>query len=310
MGTSIYFWIGFHVFVFSMLALDLGVFHKKTHIVPVKEAIIWSCVWISLALLFNLFIYLDPDFGPTKALEFLTGYVIEYSLSVDNIFIFILIFSYFAVKNQYQHKILFWGIIGALVMRGIFIFAGVALINRFHWIVIIFGGFLVFTGIRMLFQKEAEVDPEKNAIVRFFKKFLPVTHTLHGDKIFIIQNKRLYATPLFLVLLIIESSDLIFAVDSIPAILAISQDRFIVYTSNIFAILGLRSLYFAIAGIMGLFRFLKIGLAFVLTFVGLKMLGSYLNFEIPIVISLLIIVGILLFSILASLFIKADDSEK
>jgi tellurite resistance protein TerC len=308
MGISIYFWIGFHVFVFIMLALDLGVFHKHTHRVPVKEAVIWSCIWVTLALLFNLFIFFE--FGKIKALEFLTGYVIEYSLSVDNIFVFILIFTYFAVKDQYQHKILFWGILGALIMRAIFIFAGVALINRFHWIVLIFGGFLVYTGLSMLFQKEAEVDPEKNPVVRFFKKFLPVTHNLHGDKLFIRQNRKLYATPLFLVLIIIESSDLIFAVDSIPAILAISQDRFIVYTSNIFAILGLRSLYFAVAGIMGLFRYLKIGLAFVLTFVGLKMLAAYFKFDIPIVLSLFIIIGILLLSILASLFIKANEPEK
>jgi tellurite resistance protein TerC len=307
MGTSIYFWIGFHVFVFIMLALDLGVFHKHTHKIPVKEAIIWSCVWISLALLFSLFIYLDKDFGPVKALEFLTGYVIEYSLSVDNIFIFILIFSYFAVNQQYQHKILFWGILGALIMRGIFIFAGVALINRFQWIVIIFGAFLVFTGIKMLFQKEAEVDPEKNVVVRFFRKILPVTKTLHGDKLLIKADNKLYATPLFLVLLIIESSDLIFAVDSIPAVLAISKHTFIVYTSNIFAILGLRSLYFAIAGIMTYFRFLKVGLAFVLTFVGLKMLSSYFHFEIPILISLGIIISILLVSILASVFIKKNE---
>jgi tellurite resistance protein TerC len=307
MGTSIYFWIGFHVFVFIMLALDLGIFHKKTHKVPVKEAVTWSIVWIALALLFNLFIYLDSDFGKTKALEFLTGYVIEYSLSVDNIFVFILIFSYFAVKDQYQHKILFWGIIGALIMRGIFIFTGVALIKRFEWIVLIFGGFLVFTGIRMLFQKDTEVDPEKNPVVRFFRKFLPVTHTLHGDKLIIRQNRRLYATPLFLVLLIIESSDLIFAVDSIPAILAISKDTFIVYTSNIFAILGLRSLYFAIAGIMGYFRYLKTGLAFVLSFVGLKMLIAYFQIEIPIVTSLLIIISILILSILASVFIKKKE---
>jgi tellurite resistance protein TerC len=290
-----------------MLALDLGVFHKHTHKVPVKEAIIWSCVWITLALLFDLFIYLDNDFGKIRALEFLTGYVIEYSLSVDNIFVFILIFSYFAVKDQYQHKILFWGILGALIMRGIFIFAGVALINRFQWIVIIFGGFLVFTGIRMLFQKEAEVDPEKNAIVKFFRRFLPVTNSLHGDKLIVVQNRRMYATPLFLVLLIIESSDLIFAVDSIPAILAISKHTFIVYTSNIFAILGLRSLYFAIAGIMGYFRYLKVGLAFVLTFVGVKMLASYFHFEIPIVTSLGIIILILLISILASVVIKRKD---
>ena len=305
MGINIYFWIGFHVFVFIMLALDLGVFHKHTHKVPVKEAVVWSLVWISLALLFNLFIYFE--FGKTKALEFLTGYVIEYSLSVDNIFVFILIFSYFAVKPQYQHKILFWGILGALIMRGIFIFAGVALINRFHWIVIIFGGFLVFTGIRMLIQKETEVDPDKNVLVRLFRKFLPVSHDLHGDKLFIIQNNRLYATPLLLVLIVIESSDLIFAVDSIPAILAISKDTFIVYTSNIFAILGLRSLYFAVAGIMGYFRFLKVGLAFVLTFVGLKMLAAYFNFEIPIVLSLVIIISILLISILASVFIKKNE---
>lgn len=307
MGTSIYFWIGFHIFVFIMLALDLGVFHKHTHKIPVKEAIIWSCVWISLALIFDFFIYLNKDFGPVKALEFLTGYVIEYSLSVDNIFIFILIFSYFAVNQQYQHKILFWGILGALIMRGIFIFAGVALINRFHWIVIIFGGFLVYTGISMLFQKAAEVDPEKNMVVRFFRRFLPVTKTLHGDKLFIKENKKLYATPLFLVLLIIESSDLIFAVDSIPAVLAISKHTFIVYTSNIFAILGLRSLYFAIAGIMAYFRYLKVGLAFVLTFVGLKMLASYFHFEIPILLSLGIIISILLMSILASVFIKKNE---
>ena len=304
MGISIYFWIGFHLFVFIMLALDLGVFHKHTHKVPVKEAIVWSVVWISLALLFSLFVFFE--FGKTRALEFLTGYVIEYSLSVDNIFVFILIFSYFAVNNQYQHKILFWGILGALIMRGIFIFTGIALINRFQWIVIIFGGFLVLTGVRMLFQKDAEVDPEKNPVVKFFRKFLPVTKSLHGDKLFFRQDRKLYATPLFLVLLIIESSDLIFAVDSIPAILAISKNTFIVYTSNIFAILGLRSLYFAIAGIMGYFRYLKVGLAFVLTFVGMKMLASYFHFEIPILISLGIIISILLASILASVFIKRE----
>ena len=308
MGTSIYFWVGFHVFIFMMLALDLGVFHKHTHKIPVREAIAWSVVWITLALLFNLFIYYE--FGKIKALEFLTGYVIEYSLSVDNIFIFILIFSYFAVKPQYQHKILFWGIIGALVMRGMFIFAGVALINRFHWIVLIFGGFLVFTGIKMLFDKESEVDPEKNVIVKFFKKYFPVTHTIEGDKLFVTHEGKLFATPLFLVLIIIETSDLLFAVDSIPAILAISQDRFIVYTSNIFAILGLRSLYFALAGIMGLFHYLKVGLAFVLSFVGLKMLLAFFKFEIPIVASLLTIVGILLVSILASVIIPEKSSEE
>jgi tellurite resistance protein TerC len=307
MGISIYFWIGFHVFIFFMLALDLGVFHKKTHKVPVKEAVIWTIVWVTLSLLFNILVYYK--FGKTFALEYLTGYVIEYSLSVDNIFVFILIFSYFAVKDEYQHRVLFWGIIGALVMRGIFIFAGVALINRFHWIVIIFGAFLVFTGIRMLFQKDAAVDPDKNPIVRFFKRFLPVTDTYHGKNFFIKKNRRLYATPLFLVLLIIETSDLIFAVDSIPAILAVSKHPFIVYTSNIFAIMGLRSLYFALSGIMGLFRYLKVGLAFVLTFVGVKMLLAFIHIEIPILLSLGVIISILLFSVLASVYIKLPKTE-
>jgi tellurite resistance protein TerC len=305
-----FFWIGFHIFIFLMLALDLGVFHKRIHKVPVKEAIIWSAVWISLALLFSLciplFIYTEPGIGKIKALEFLTGYVIEYSLSVDNIFVFILIFSFFRVDSRYQHKVLFWGILGALIMRASFIFAGVALIQRFHWVVIIFGGFLVFTGIRMLFQNDVPADPEKNPIIRFFRKFLPVTQTFHEDRLFITQRRRLHATPLFLVLVIIETSDLIFAVDSIPAILAISKDTFIVYTSNIFAILGLRSLYFAVAGIMGYFRYLKTGLAFVLTFVGLKMLLAFFNLEIHIVLSLIIIISILLISILSSVLIRPE----
>jgi len=308
MGVSIYFWLGFNILIFIILALDLGVFNRKEHKIPVKEAVMWSVIWITLALLFDLFIFFE--FGKIKALEFLTGYVIEYSLSVDNIFVFILIFTYFAVKDQYQHKILFWGIIGALVMRGVFIFTGVALINRFHWVVIIFGGFLVYTGIKMLTQKETSVHPENNPVVKFFRRFFPVTETLHGSRLLIRQDRKLYATPLFLVLLIIESSDLIFAVDSIPAILAISQDTFIVYTSNIFAILGLRSLYFAVAGIMSYFRYLKVGLAFVLSFVGLKMLVSYFHFDISIVLSLVIIIFILLISILASVLIKADNPRK
>lgn len=290
--------------IFTVLAIDLGLLNKNPHAISLKEAIIWSASWITLALLFNLFVLFE--FGKTKALEFLTGYVIEYSLSVDNIFVFILIFSYFSVKPQYQHKILFWGILGALVMRGIFIFAGVSLINRFHWIVLVFGAFLVITGVKMLFHNDVSVDPEKNALVRVFRKILPVSETLHGDRLFIRQNGRLFATPLFLVLLVIESSDLIFAVDSIPAVLAISHDTFIVYTSNIFAILGLRSLYFAVSGIMGYFRFLKVGLALVLTFVGLKMLASFFDFEIPVLISLLIIVSILVITIIASIIFKKN----
>jgi TerC family integral membrane protein len=302
MEVSIFFWIGFHVLILVMLALDLGILNKKAHKIPLKEALIWSSVWITLAILFSGFILFE--FGKTRALEFLTGYVVEYSLSVDNIFVFILIFSYFAVRDEYQHRILFWGIIGALVMRGIFILAGVTLIHRFHWIVIIFGGFLVFTGIRMMINKQTQVDPGKNPVLKFFRKFIPVSDEPHGGRLFIKHNRRTYATPLFLVLLVIESSDLIFAVDSIPAVLAISQKTFIVYTSNIFAILGLRSLYFAVAGFMKYFRYLKTGLSFILTFVGLKMLATFFNFEIPILISLAIIIFILLISILASVLVK------
>jgi TerC family integral membrane protein len=307
MKASLIFWIVFNFIIITVLALDLGVFNKRAHKISLKEALVWSGVWITLALIFNVFVYIQ--LGRTRALEFLTGYLVEYSLSIDNIFVFILIFSYFAVKSRYQHKILFWGILGALIMRGIFIFAGVALINRFQGMVVIFGGFLVFSGIKMLLQKEeVAIEPEKNGLVRLFRKFLPVSDTLHGDHLFIWQDKKLFATPLFLVLLVIESTDLIFAVDSIPAVLAISQDTFIVYTSNIFAILGLRSLYFAVSGIMGLFRFLKVGLAIVLAFVGLKMLASYLHLEIPILISLAIIVLILLVSIVASVIIKKKES--
>lgn len=307
MEVSPVFWVIFSIIIIVMLALDLGVFNKKSHEIKVKEALAWVAVWISLAMIFNLIVL--TQFGKTKALEFLTAYVIEYSLSIDNIFVFIMVFSFFAVKREYQHKVLFWGILGAVVMRAIFIFAGVALINRFHWIVIIFGAFLVFTGLKMLFQKEeAKVDPEKNGLVKLFRKFLPVTDQLHDDAFFIRKERKTYATPLFIVLLIIESTDLIFAVDSIPAVLAISKDTFIVFTSNIFAILGLRSLYFAVSGIMGLFRFLKTGLAIVLTFVGLKMLAAFFHFEIPVTLSLSIIVSILLLSILASVIIKKDDS--
>ncbi|MDX9947297.1 MAG: TerC family protein [Bacteroidales bacterium] len=307
MEVSPIFWVIFSIIIVVMLALDLGVFNKKSHEIKVKEALTWVGVWVSLALIFNLIVL--TQFGKTKALEFLTAYVIEYSLSIDNIFVFIMVFSFFAVKREYQHKVLFWGILGAVVMRAIFIFAGVALINRFHWIVIIFGAFLVFTGLKMLFQREeAKVDPEKNGLVRLFRKFLPVTDQLHNDSFFVRKDKKIYATPLFIVLLIIESTDLIFAVDSIPAVLAISKDTFIVFTSNIFAILGLRSLYFAVSGIMGLFRFLKIGLALVLTFVGLKMLAAFFHFEIPVTLSLSIIISILLLSILASVIIKKDDS--
>ncbi|HNY52695.1 MAG TPA: TerC family protein [Bacteroidales bacterium] len=307
MEVSPIFWVIFCIIIVVMLALDLGVFNKKSHEIKLKEALSWVAVWVSLAMIFNLIILFQ--FGKTKALEFLTAYVIEYSLSIDNIFVFIMVFSFFSVRKEYQHKVLFWGILGAVIMRAIFIFAGVALINKFHWIVIVFGVFLVFTGLKMLLQKEeAKVEPEKNGLVRLLKKFLPVSDHFHGSSFFVKKEGKTYATPLFVVLLIIESTDLIFAVDSIPAVLAISKDTFIVFTSNIFAILGLRSLYFAISGIMGLFRFLKIGLALVLTFVGLKMLAAFFDFEIPVTISLSVIISILLLSILASLIIKKGDS--
>lgn len=301
-GGKYIFLDSFHAFIFLVLGIDLGIFSRNAHKVPLKEALLWSGVWITLALGFNLFVLFE--FGRTKALEFLTGYLIEYSLSVDNIFVFILIFSYFAVPEKYQHKILFWGIIGALVMRGIFIFAGVALINRFHWVVIIFGGFLLITGIKMMVQKDVQVDPSKNPVVRFARKFLPVSEENNNGRFFIRINSKMHVTSLFLVLLIIESTDLLFAVDSIPAVLAVSHERFIVYTSNIFAILGLRSLYFAVSGIMGYFRYLKTGLAFILTFVGFKMIASFFHFEIPILISLAVIMSILIISILASILIS------
>lgn len=299
-------WAGFLLFVLLMLALDLGVFHRKSHEVKIKEALAWSAVWISLALIFNAGVYFY--LGKEKAIEFLTGYVIEKSLSVDNLFVFIMVFSYFNVDTKYQHKVLFWGILGALVMRAIFIFAGVALIQQFHWIIYVFGAFLIFTGIKMLVQKNEEVSPDKNPLVRLFKRFFPVTDTMHGDRFFVKINAKTVATPLFIVLLIIEFTDLIFAVDSIPAILAISTDTFIIFTSNVFAILGLRALYFALAGIAKLFYYLKYGLSAILVFVGVKMVVAGF-FKIPVMYSLLIIVSILTLSILASvIFPKTSKS--
>lgn len=302
-----YLWIGFNVFVLIMLALDLGVFHRKAHEVNIKEALIWSIVWIALALIFNYGVY--EYMGKAKALEFFTGYVIEKSLSVDNIFVFILVFSFFKVPAKYQHKVLFWGILGALVMRVILIFSGVALLTKFHWLIYVFGAFLIFTGIKMLVQKDSHVEPDKNILVRLFKKFYPVTNQYHGDKFFVKLDGKRLATPMFVVLLVIEFTDLVFAVDSIPAILAITQDTFIVYTSNVFAILGLRSLYFALAGVMKYFRYLKIGLSVILVFVGIKMMIVDF-FKFPTILSLGIIIGILIISVLASIVIKQKpDSE-
>lgn len=287
-------WIGFNVFVLLMLALDLGVFHRKEHKVTFKEAISWSVVWVTLALIFNGWIYYDQ--GKDKALEFLTGYLIEKSLSVDNIFVFVLLFSFFKVPEQYHHRVLFWGVLGALLMRAGFIAAGAVLIEKFHWIIYVFGAFLVFTGYKMLNKKTEDMHPEDNPLVRWFVKKGKVTSDYHGKNFFVRINGQKLATPLFLCLLSVEFTDLIFAVDSIPAIFAITKDPFIVYTSNVFAILGLRSLYFALEGIITRFPYLRYGLALILIFIGLKMLAVDI-YKIPVVASLAVIAVILLTSI-------------
>ena len=305
MSTTAIVLIAFNVGVLAVLALDLGVFNKKAHKISVKEAAIWSCVWIALSLGFAGFIYWWR--GPEQALEFITGYLIEYSLSIDNIFVIVLIFSYFRIAEKHQHRVLFWGIIGALLMRGSMISAGAFLIQRFHWIIYVFGAFLIFTGIRMAMQDETDIEPESNPVLRLVRRLLPVTEDFRGQNFFVTEPvhrgeaPRLLATPLFIVLVLVETTDLIFAVDSIPAIFAVTKDPLIVYTSNVCAILGLRSLFFMLAGVIHRFQFLKLGLAVVLTFVGVKMLLSGV-FEIPIFISLLVIGIILGISVLASLF--------
>jgi tellurite resistance protein TerC len=299
MTDNLWLWIGFNAFVLVMLALDLGVFHRKAHVVTFKESIAWTVVWVALALLFNLGV--GHYMGDEKGLEFFTGYVIEKSLSVDNVFVFALLFSYFAVPAVYQHKVLFWGIFGALVMRAIMIFVGAALIEKFAWIIYVFGAFLILTGIKMIVKREEEIHPERNPLVRWFKKLMPVTSDYRGDKFFVRENGIRMATPLFVVLLLVEFSDLIFAVDSIPAIFAVTKDPFIVYTSNVFAILGLRSLYFALAGVMDKFHYLKIGLGVVLSFVGVKMLLGHTPWKIDTHVSLGVIVVVLAASIVLSL---------
>lgn len=305
METPVLFWVLFNVFVLLMLALDLGVFHRHTHDVSVKEALTWTAVWVVLALLFNGVIYYWH--GSQAALEFLTGYLVEKALSVDNIFVFIMVFGYFQIPTRYQHKILFWGVLGALVMRVIFIFAGVALIEKFHFTIYVFGALLIYTGFKMLGNNNVKIEPDKNPVIRFAKKLFPITDGLRGDKFFVKQDGKRFATPLFLVLILIETTDLIFAVDSIPAILAITQDQFIVYTSNVFAIMGLRSLYFALAGVIQRFWLLNYGLAVVLGFVGVKMLIVDL-YKIPIQLSLLFIAAVITLSVVLSLRIKKKDA--
>jgi tellurite resistance protein TerC len=290
------FWVLFNVFVVVMLVLDLGVFHRRAHSVKFREALAWSIMWIALAGVFAVLVYFWHGRGAT--LEFVTGYVIELSLSVDNLFVFLLIFRYFHVPPVHQHKVLFWGILGALVMRGIFILLGVGLIRRFEWIIYFFGALLVYSGIKLFRQEEMEIHPEKNPVLRVFRRWMPVTENYEGGKFFV-RRPGLYATPLLIVLLVVETTDLLFAVDSIPAILAITLDAFIVYTSNVFAILGLRSMYFALAGMMEVFHYLHYGLSIVLIFVGAKMLVSH-YYHMPTELALGVVAGVLLISVLAS----------
>lgn len=306
MSNQILLWLGFAIFLCAMLTLDLGVFHRKAHVIKVKEALTWTAFWVSLAVLFNIGVYFWR--GSKPALEFLTCYLIEESLSVDNLFVFMVIFSYFAVPQTYRYKVLFWGIIGAIVMRFVFIFTGVALIQKLHWIIYIFGAFLIFTGIRMAFREE-EVHPEKNVILKLFRKFMPITNDYEDGRFFIKKAGRMFATPLFVVILAIESSDLVFALDSIPAALAISSDPFIIYTANIFAILGLRSIFFALAGIMEMFHYLHYGLSLVLVFVGVKMVISDF-FKIPISAALGVVASIIFISIILSVILKKEKDTK
>ena len=323
-GVPIWIWITFLTFVLGMLALDLGVFHKNAHEVKIKEALIWSGVWISLALVFNLGIYFFWDkidvgssYTPKEAaLAFLTGYVVEKALSVDNIFVFLMVFAYFNVPQKYQHRVLFWGIIGALILRAAFIAAGSAILKEFAWAVLIFGGFLILTGIKMLVTKDKKLEPDKNPAIVLFRKFVPVTKEYVGQKFFTRIDGKLWATPLFITLLFVEFTDIVFAVDSIPAIFAITRDPFIIFTSNVFAILGLRALFFALAGLMNLFHYLGTGLAAILMFVGGKMVYTYYmhtwggqpDFKFPIGLSLGIILGVIVLSVVLSL-IKPQKPE-
>jgi TerC family integral membrane protein len=302
--VPIWFWIPFNLFILGMLALDLGIFHRRAHSVSLREASLWSGLWIVLSLCFNLGIYVVG--GTEPALAFLTGYLIEYALSVDNIFVMVLIFGYFGVDPKYQHRVLFWGILGALVMRGTFIVLGTYLIQQFHWIMYVFGGLLVITGVRMAFREDKPFDAETNRVLRLVRRALPVTPHYHGKHFLVRQNGKLFATPLLLVLILVEVTDLIFAIDSIPAIFAVTTAPFLVYTSNVFAILGLRSLYFVLAGIVHKFHYLRYGLSFILVFVGVKMLLADIR-EVPIVASLVVIATALIISILLSLVVPEPE---
>ena len=305
LSGSTWLWIGFSLFILVMLSLDLGLFNRKAHTIRYREAWIWSAVWVTLAMIFAGLVFRYQ--GSQRGFEFLTGYLIELSLSVDNLFVFLLIFSYFKVPGKFQHRVLFWGVMGALVMRLTMIFVGAALIERFHWIIYIFGAFLVYTGIKMFRSEEIDIQPEQNPLVRIATRFLPITRHYEEEKFFTRVNGKLTGTLLFLVLMVVEVTDLVFAVDSIPAIFAITTNTFIVYTSNVFAILGLRSMYFLLAGVVEKFRYLRLGLAIVLTFIGVKMLLVAIGLHIPIKFSLGFVAVVLVGSVVASLLIRAED---
>ena len=305
---STWLWIGFSVFILTMLSLDLGLLNRKAHVIKYREAWIWTGIWITLALIFAGIVFLFQ--GTARGVDFLTGYIIELSLSVDNLFVFILIFSYFKVPARFQHRVLFWGVMGALVMRLTMIFIGATLINRFHWIIYIFGAFLVYTGVKMFKDEETEIQPEHNPVVRLVTRFLPIAHYYDENKFFTRVGGRRTGTLLLLVLIVVEFTDLVFAVDSIPAIFGITTNTFIVYTSNVFAILGLRSMYFLLAGVVDKFRYLRAGLAIVLTFIGVKMLLGAVEIHIATWISLVVVAVVLTSSVLASLlFGKETDSN-
>jgi tellurite resistance protein TerC len=304
LGNSAGLWIGFSLFILFMLSLDLGLFNRKAHAIKYREATIWSIVWITLAMIFAgiVFWYQGTDLG----LKFLTGYVIELSLSVDNLFVFLLIFSFFKVPSKVQHRVLFWGVLGALVMRLTMIFIGATLINHFHWIIYIFGTFLIYTGLKMFLQEDTDIQPEENPVVRLVTRYIPITRHYEEEKFFTRVNGKLTGTLLLLVLVIVEVTDLVFAVDSIPAIFAITTNTFIVYTSNVFAILGLRSMYFLLAGVVEKFQYLRMGLAIVLTFIGTKMLLEILHIVISVRISLVVVATVLLASVAASIIWPKD----
>lgn len=305
MTHSLSVWVGFNILILVLIAIDLGVLHKKSHVISVKEALLWSAGWIFISLTFNVGVYFW--FGYDSALQFLTGYLIEKSLSVDNIFVFAILFSYFKVKPEYQHKVLMWGILGALFMRGAMIAAGTALISNYHWVIFILGAFLVYTGIKMAIQKEISVHPEKNPVVNLAKRFIPMSNDYDGDKFVTTINGKKIFTPLIVVLIVVEVTDLMFAVDSIPAIFAITTDSFIVYTSNVFAILGLRALYFALSGVLDMFHYLKYGLGLVLSFVGVKMLISEF-YVISIPVALGVVAAILVISVVVSIMVPAKSA--